>query len=203
MHGANVFDPCCGRGKRFRLESHAAFRASAGLRLAHLRVHRADVCARAFVRFRSSISFCCAIYRTRHGLMLVSLMPSRLLEERFRVRDEFHHASPTAKVICLFSVFLFSGGAPRIYGHAADRVGNALPFVATLPCRRSAPDAGRFHVLRRVFAELVDAVLAAKIISLPVVLVLPGSVVGIHGHAADGVGGHASLVSWLSFCLSA
>ena len=87
-------------------------------------------------------------------------------------------------------MFLFSGGAHRIYGHAADRVGNALPYVATLPCRRSAPHAGRSHVLRRVFVELVDAVPAAKIIRLPVIVVLAGGAVEIHGHAADRIGGH-------------
>jgi hypothetical protein len=54
--------------------------------------------------------------------MRMSALPGRLAKNGAGVGDEFHHASPAAKIIDLVPMLLLSGRARRIHGHAADRV---------------------------------------------------------------------------------
>ena len=52
----------------------------------------------------------------------------------------------------------------------------------------------RFDIPFGILDECFYTVLATKIIGLPVVFMLPGGILWIHGHAADWVGGHADLL---------
>ncbi len=57
--------------------------------------------------------------------------------------------------------------------------------------------AWRVDPLVRIFFEFGQTMLAAEVVSLTIVLVLPGSVFWFHGHSANWISGHADLL--LSF----
>ncbi len=81
-------------------------------------------------------------------------------------------------------MLLFPGRASEIDGHAADRI-----------VHRSAVPTGMLftfslglislRIRRRVFLKFTEAVLAAKIVSFPVVLVFSCGAFRVHFHAAN------------------
>ena len=115
------------RGKRRGLQRHAALRASAGLGLAHLRIHRTDIHARV-VRLtclgslRRGVGSCvCSAWRRCRAMSAVFVL---LLEPLLRIFFEFRQAVLAAEVVSLTVVLMFAGSAPWIHGHAADWVGS-------------------------------------------------------------------------------
>jgi hypothetical protein len=137
-------------------------------------------------------SFRRMIYRARWCTVHMSVTLARFFEKRVRICDEFHHASPAAKVIGLVPMLLFPGSPRRIHIHAADRIDDG--FILPTGLLDGGSRCERGHEALRVFLELRHAVLAAEVIRLPVMLVRSGSALWIYVHAANWVGSHTYLL---------
>ncbi len=126
----------------------------------------------------------------RMALISVLLLTKKLVGVFFKLCE----AVIAAKVVGLAVVLVLSRGARRVDLHPANRIDRGFTVRRGFFDGVSMIGCGRLHEPLWIFFEFRHAVLAAEVVSLTVVLMLPGSIVWVHGHAAYGVGGHVDLL---------